>query len=288
MIAASSNGRVVVAASTGGTAKAWDVANGVPAVVWERKLDSPVSADVALDGTRLVVQLAPASAAGGPGEGSVIAILNPGTGQSRVARKLPGLTCAPVLSPDGRVVAAGRGDSVLLLNADTLATVTVHRDHSGPVSAVAFSPDGRLIASGGRDRNVTIRDRARGVRVRTWRADAADIAAVGFSPNGRMLLTGTADHPPRVWDVETGRLLLEPGRVPASATRGSDWRPAYFTRDGSRIVAGSGSAVVLIEGAPLGDSKVKEGPATRRPNAEVVDGRDRPTKRPLDIGPPGG
>jgi hypothetical protein len=67
-----------------------------------------------------------------------------------------------------------------------------------------------------------------------------------------MLLTATATNPPRLWDVRTGRLLLEPGSFSGGRwPEGRSWDPAFFTPDGGRVVVGHEATTLVFDGRPL-------------------------------------
>ena len=79
-----------------------------------------------------------------------------------------------------------------------------------------------------------------------------DVWGVAFSPDGRRIASGGLDRWVFVWDVETGRLLLEPG--PSLVDGGGPARhgsSTFFTPGGTRIVAASGDAVSIIDGNPV-------------------------------------
>lgn len=89
-------------------------------------------------------------------------------------------------------------------------------------------------------------------RALDFRPSAGVTTSVAFSPDGKLLLTASDEHPPRLWDVDTGRLLLEPGRTPYLAhDNENSWSPAYFSPNGQFIVAGRGDLLSIFDGRPL-------------------------------------
>lgn len=144
-------------------------------------------------------------------------------------------------SPDGKTLLAVSGGAIHLWNIRTRTNKLVI-EHPGVVSAL-FAPDGKTIASAspsGLDHHVRLWDTATGRKIRSL--EAPKVSAIAFSPDGNALAAacigpdnkgfatrdavvspavGTQDGVARVWDVKSGRSLLErrfrPG--PGSWTR---------------------------------------------------------------------
>jgi WD40 repeat protein len=109
-------------------------------------------------------------------------------------------------APDGKTIAYGTFDKVLVLDAETgqlIRSLSIP-DHVGDL---AFSSDGRFLATGSDDR-----------KIRLWSTDNYDLLAaleghahyvngVAFSPDGRLLASGSHDGNVGIWDVENGRML---------------------------------------------------------------------------------
>jgi WD40 repeat protein len=125
-----------------------------------------------------------------------------------------------------------------LATGEELARFTQHTDW---VYSVAFSPDGRQALSGSRDGTVrlwrlpdlsipqeTAPEPAGVIRQIEW--PGRHIYQASFSPDGRLfLVAGSAGpgHTIKVWDLATGRLLLEfPGN-----------EKGVFTPDGKQVLA---------------------------------------------------
>ena len=72
------------------------------------------------------------------------------------------------------------------------------------------------------------------------------VMTAAFSPDGRRLLTGSSDHTARVWDANTGQLLLPP--LPHDGAVES----ARFSSDGKRIVTMDDAGVARVWNADTG------------------------------------
>ena len=124
---------------------------------------------------------------------------------------------AVAISPDGRLLTSGSGDSIVKLW--NLATGSCHvtlEGHSDGVFAMDFPPDGQLVASGG-DSIVRLWNVATGFGWYTLEdhsynvIDSNDfnnpnnhIRAVIFSPNSQLVASSSFDFPVRLRDVVTG------------------------------------------------------------------------------------
>jgi hypothetical protein len=107
-------------------------------------------------------------------------------------------------SPDGRWLAAGWGNNVVLWDAASYREVQKFRGHQSEITSLAFSPDSHLIATASLDRQVKLWDVASGAEVSSLIGHADATTGVAFSPDGRLLASSSADGLAKVWDVSRG------------------------------------------------------------------------------------
>jgi WD40 repeat protein len=162
---------------------------------------------------------------------------------------------AAVLSPDEQTLLTATTTGEVLLW--SLAEGEVIRNFSlndgQPVTVVAFSGDGaRVLTASGN--SAWIWDTATGEKLFNLAGDASTIRTASFSPDLTRILTtseaadGGEVSTAMVWDAASGERLL------ALDVRESV-QAAGFTPDGTRIVTGSSSGVVMVWDAITGTSQ---------------------------------
>jgi WD40 repeat protein/tRNA A-37 threonylcarbamoyl transferase component Bud32 len=179
---------------------------------------------------------------------------------------------AVALSPDGRLVVTGGGDSRFQTRPGAVkvweaATGRLRHNlagHAGLVSDVAFSPDSKLIASASRVIDIMGDFRAAAGTstptgdVKLWDADdgklvrtiPGGLASVAFSPDGRRLATA-APGGVKVWDVTTGTELAALGGQPGNVS------VVRFSPDGKRLVTRGSQFARAADGTFTDRTEVK-------------------------------
>jgi len=204
----SPDGTLLATGSDDGTARLWQVADGVPKAVlaghtggvWDCAFspDGTLLATTSDDGTVRLWQVA---------EGALKAVL---VGHVDWVRG-----CA--FSPDGAVLATASHDLTTRLwrvsDGAFLATLT---GHSAGVISCAFSPDGALLATTSDDGTVRLWRLSDGTTLAVLTGHQSGVRGCAISPDGALLATAGNDHTVRLWQLPDGRSLAvlgQPGRA---------------------------------------------------------------------------
>jgi WD40 repeat protein/serine/threonine protein kinase len=157
-------------------------------------------------------------------------------------------------SPDGLYLASGGSDMenvVRLWN----ATPVMYADpeplrtfvgHSLGVKSVAFRQDG-LFASCSEDKSVRIWDANTGEALQTLRASTCSVNGVAFSPDGKHVAAVGENGVLRVWESQSGRIVLS--RDKASAY---DLSSIAYSPDGTHLALGDFAMAVHVIVAATG------------------------------------
>jgi WD40 repeat protein/tetratricopeptide (TPR) repeat protein len=113
-------------------------------------------------------------------------------------------------SPDSKTLATADGDGIIRLwNSNSGRLLHILSGHASVVGNIAFSADGQMLASAGyEDRTIKLWDVSTGKELRTLTGHSRDVFDVAFSPDDRVLVSTGFDGSARVWDPNTGELLL--------------------------------------------------------------------------------
>ena len=270
-VQATPDGRFVVFGNHyhGGEIAAFDLSRPQPRPLWRRTGETIFTATFGLDrydGENIASELAPlpedgsglyllAKADNGPALPSktrrAILSLDRRTGKTLARREVNFSTIFPTVSPDGQtlVVTNDDPDKIILMSTSDLSIRQMLPGHPDGARALCFSPDGSSLASTGDDLKICLWRKNR--RDHVWRTEAEEIENIEFSPDGTLLVTSSDLHPPRVWDVETQQLLIEPGRYPIPAREQMGWNPARFSVDGQWLAITDGHLLTIFDGRPF-------------------------------------
>jgi WD40 repeat protein len=197
------DGKTLIAGGEDDTVRLWDLRPG-PHAPDERRIPIRAAGPLALspDGGTLAV-CAAAHAGGG-----LITLWDIRAGKvRRLPRALPpvgGLVETIAFSPDGRRIATGARETVILWDARMGRVLRKLRGHEGVILSLAFSPDGRLLASSGLDATSRLWEPDSGRPAATLQGHTARVACLAFSPDGMTLASGSRDHTSRLWDPRDG------------------------------------------------------------------------------------
>jgi len=179
----------------------------------------------------------------GPTQRFQIAYPNPKNHQRRV--------CKAVFSPDGKVVATGSAQSILLLDAATGKILRSIMVRPGPVntdtygtnmiSLLAFAPDGKRLYSWCRNDRLRIWDPASGTEL--LQQQGHDAAVVSIIPSSRpgLVVSRDARGAFRLWEMSTGKKILLSEKVPQSQLL------QLLATDGRWLVLGKEDRTVVVD-----------------------------------------
>jgi len=196
----SPDGSVLVSSANDGTIRQWNARTGEPIAVTQMVSgDMLTGVAFAPDGKRFY----------GVSERGALVVYSTGTTNLLNASTGTGGGWNSVaLSPDGRLLAAGEGNSVAILDAESLQERDRLLAHAAFVVDLEFTRDGGWLYS---------LDRV-GV-VKAWNLEAkpttlemvhhyGSMRELRFSADGTRLVSGGFDNQVKVWDVDTGELQL--------------------------------------------------------------------------------
>ena len=91
--------------------------------------------------------------------------------------------------------------------------------------SLTMTRDGRIIISGGGSGQITSYNASTGQQIHQFVGHLGDVWGVACSPDSRFLVSGSADQTVRLWEIDTGKLLL-------SVFRGTDNQWVAWTPEG--------------------------------------------------------
>jgi eukaryotic-like serine/threonine-protein kinase len=213
-VAASADGKRLVAASANGTVRVWDAATRKELLLftafsgWKNLTGAVGSLAFSPDGDRLVIA----------GNDTVenfqrqpgIRVFDAETGNELLRFKGLAVSVNQVtFSPHANCVAsAGPDGAIKVWDAATGDEIRGWEGHPGGTRCITYSPDGKQLASAGNDETVRVWDADTGRELLTLKGHTGPVNAVAYTPDGTRLVTGGIDGAVHLWDAITGQEAL--------------------------------------------------------------------------------
>lgn len=193
------------------------------------------------------------------------------------------VVCCVRFSHDGRYVATGCNRSAQIFEVSTgnqvkkLQDESVDKDGDLYIRSVCFSPDGKYLATGAEDKQIRVRNYLylnfrtivhlqngtltlnqvwdiHSCTIRTtFTGHEQDIYSLDFARDGKHIASGSGDRTVRVWDIESGRevlnLSIEDGVTTVAISPGGDYVAAGSLDKSVRVWdARSGILIERLDG----------------------------------------
>lgn len=159
-----------------------------------------------------------------------------------------GAVCSLSASPDGKTLALGTDEGVLLLWEPASGRTrvgcgehSVSSEGSRGIRTIAFSPQGQTVATGGQDGTICLWDVPSGTCRMKLLGHEDDVLGIRFGPDGTRLASGGKDGTVRLWSVATGAELrrLE---GPSCASLAAEFTPGHRVIGVSSVTVPLGAA----------------------------------------------
>ncbi len=150
-----------------------------------------------------------------------------------------GRVLAVAFSLDGRWLASGGANEILIWDAGANEPIYTLTGHKGKIKDLAFRLNGDL-ASASVDGTVRLWDVPEEREIRVFEGHVGQVTSVDFSPDGRRIVSGARDRTLKLWEADAGELL-------ATFEEHIDvvWSVA-FSPDGSMVASGSEDGTVRL------------------------------------------
>ncbi len=150
-----------------------------------------------------------------------------------------GRALAVAFSLDGRWLASGGANEILIWETGVNEPMYTLTGHTGKIQDLAFRSNGNLV-SASVDGTVRLWNVSAQREIRAFEGHAGQVTSVDFNPSGRRIVSGSRDRTLKLWETDTGKLL-------ATFEGHTDviWSVA-FSPDGSMIASGSEDGTVRL------------------------------------------
>jgi WD40 repeat protein len=230
------DGRRVLSASDGGTARLWDVDSESPPKMLEGHRGRVRRAVFSADGRRVLTVSHGWTAGSSSPE---VRLWDAETGallKTLHGEGLEGVAHSAEFSGDGHRVVAAFQNTTALWSVESGALKTLE-EHRGAVRSAVFSRDGRRVLSASDDGTARVWDAESGAVLKTLQGHTGPVESAVFSFDGRRVLTASRDMTARLWDAKTGATLrtLEghTGAVQSAVLSGDERRVLTASEDGT-------------------------------------------------------
>jgi WD40 repeat protein/serine/threonine protein kinase len=106
-------------------------------------------------------------------------------------------------SPDGKLLACGRTNGIVIRDAENGNEVLSLSEPNDRVICCEFSPDSKHLLSAGSAQSINLWDLTSGKLDKTYRGHAGTISSLSFHPNGKQFVSSGGDGTVRLWEVNS-------------------------------------------------------------------------------------